>query len=122
VTHILSTIEQGDGQAAAKLAQEMLGETPQATTLMHGGHLRLVDQIVPQQWDHRRHLFAAAAEAVRRILVENARRNARKGHGGEHHRVGFDHIDRVINGSVSWISAYATFPVRTVWLSAPFAC
>ena len=61
--------------AAAKLANEKPGQTLQATALVHEAYLRLVDQTVPQQWDNHRHFFAAAAEAMRRILVERARRN-----------------------------------------------
>ncbi len=89
VTRILSAIEQGDGQAAeqllplvydelrklaaAKLANEKPGQTLQATALVHEAYIRLVDQTTPQQWDNSRHFFAAAAEAMRRILVERAR-------------------------------------------------
>jgi RNA polymerase sigma factor (TIGR02999 family) len=90
VTRILSQIEQGDPQAAkqllplvydelrklaaAKLAQEKPGQTLQATALVHEAYVRLVDVNEAQQWDSRGHFFAAAAEAMRRILVENARR------------------------------------------------
>lgn len=89
VTRLLSQIESGDpaaaGQllplvydelrklAAAKLAQEKPGQTLQATALVHDAYIRLVDQSVPQQWDTRRHFFAAAAEAMRRILIERVR-------------------------------------------------
>jgi RNA polymerase sigma factor (TIGR02999 family) len=99
VTRILSAIEQGDphaaGQllplvydelrqlAAAKLAQEKPGHTLQATALVHEAYLRLVDVAKAQQWNGRGHFFAAAAEAMRRILVEQARRrNAVKRGGG----------------------------------------
>jgi RNA polymerase sigma factor (TIGR02999 family) len=92
VTRILSQIEQGDPQAtekllplvyedlrklaAAKLAQENPGQTLQATALVHEAYLRLVGGTDPQPWDHRGHFFCAAAEAMRRILVEIARRKA----------------------------------------------
>ena len=89
VTHILSAIEQGDPSAAeqllplvydelrqlaaAKLAQERPGQTLQATALVHEAYLRLVDVGKAQHWNSRGHFFAAAAEAMRRILVERAR-------------------------------------------------
>src|SRR5262245_28578837 len=91
-THILSQIEQGDPQAAekllplvydelrklaaAKLATEKPGQTLQATALVHEAYLRLVGGDVKEAWDNRGHFFAAAAESMRRILVENARRKA----------------------------------------------
>jgi len=90
VTLILSQIEDGDGQAAEKLlplvydelrklaaekmAQEKPGQTLQATALVHEAYIRLVDVEKAQHWDSRRHFFTAAAEAMRRILVERARR------------------------------------------------
>jgi RNA polymerase sigma factor (TIGR02999 family) len=90
VTHILSAIEGGDPHAveqllplvyqelrqlaAQKLAQEKPGQTLEATALVHEAYLRLVDVDRVQHFDSRRHFFAAAAEAMRRILVENARR------------------------------------------------
>ena len=93
VTQILSQIEDGDGQAAekllplvydelrklaaAKMAQEKPGQTLQATALVHGAYIRLVDMEKAQHWDSRRHFFAAAAEAMRRILIDNARRKDR---------------------------------------------
>src|SRR5262245_3238217 len=99
VTHILSQIEQGDPQAAekllplvynelrvlaaVKLAQEKPGQTLQATALVHEAYLRLVDQTTPQEFKNRGHFFAAAAEAMRRILVEQARRKAGPKAGGE---------------------------------------
>src|SRR5438477_2188673 len=98
VTRILSAIEQGDPHAAEqllplvydelrqlaaqKLAQEKPGQTLQATALVHEAYLRLVDADKGKQWDGRRHFLAAAAEAMRRILVENARRKGRVRHGG----------------------------------------
>src|SRR6185369_13186412 len=98
VTVILSAIEQGDPRAAErllplvydelrqlaaqKLAQEKPGQTLQATALVHEAYLRLVDVAEAQQWKSRRHFFAAAAEAMRRILVDNARRKQTVRHGG----------------------------------------
>jgi RNA polymerase sigma factor (TIGR02999 family) len=103
VTHILSAIEQGDPQAAEqllplvydelrklaaqKLAHEKPGLTLQATALVHEAYLRLVDRDQARSWDSRGHFFAAAAEAMRRILVENARRKRRIVHGGGRGRV-----------------------------------
>jgi RNA polymerase sigma factor (TIGR02999 family) len=102
VTRILSAIEQGDPHAAEqllpvvydelrklaaqKLAQEKPGQTLEATALVHEAYLHLVDVDNPQQWECRGHFFAAAAEAMRRILVEQARRKKRLRHGGELHR------------------------------------
>ena len=99
VTRILSAIEQGDPQAAEqllplvyeelrklaaqKLAHEKPGQTLQATALVHEAYLRLVDSSNDRGWDSRGHFFAAAAEAMRRILVEKARRKGRLRHGGE---------------------------------------
>jgi RNA polymerase sigma factor (TIGR02999 family) len=90
VTRILSAIEQGDPQAAeqllplvydelrklagAKLAQEKPGQTLQATALVHEAYLRLVDAKAVSNWDSRSHFFAAAAEAMRRIMIDQARR------------------------------------------------
>ncbi|MGH7129782.1 MAG: ECF-type sigma factor [Planctomycetaceae bacterium] len=98
VTRILSAVEQGDSQAAeellphvydelrklaaAKLARESPDQTLQATALVHEAWLRLVDVDQAQHWNSRGHFFAAAAEAMRRILVENARRQSRLKHGG----------------------------------------
>jgi RNA polymerase sigma factor (TIGR02999 family) len=103
VTHILSAIEQGDPRAAEqllplvydelrrlaaqRLAQEKPGQTLQATALVHEAYLRLVDGKQAQHWNSRRHFFAAAAEAMRRILVEQARRKNRYKHGGSRQRV-----------------------------------
>ena len=103
VTQILSEIEHGDPAAAerllplvydelrklatAKLANEIPGQTLQATALVHEAYIRLVDVEKVQQWDSSGHFFAAAAEAMRRILVENARRKGRKKHGGDLNRV-----------------------------------
>src|SRR5262245_48626945 len=109
VTRILSAIEQGDPQAAeqllplvydelrqlatAKLAQERPGQTLQATALVHEAYLRLVDVEKAQRWDSRGHFFAAAAEAMRRILIESARSKAREKHGGDWQRVDFEQLD-----------------------------
>src|SRR5262245_44197732 len=95
VTRILSAIEAGDPRAAEqllplvydelrklaahKLAEEKPGQTLQATALVHEAYLRLVGD---QQFDNRGHFFAAAAEAMRRILIEEARRKDRVKHGG----------------------------------------
>src|SRR5262245_27642208 len=98
VTQILNAIEQGDGRAAEQLlplvydelrklaaermSQEKPGQTLQATALVHDAYLRLVNVERAQQWNSRGHFFAAAAEAMRRILVENARRKKADKHGG----------------------------------------
>lgn len=76
--------------AASMLAQEPVGQTLQATALVHEAYVRLVTSTHDQPWSHRGHYFAAAAEAMRRILVEKARRKLRVKHGGEHQRVELD--------------------------------
>jgi RNA polymerase sigma factor (TIGR02999 family) len=102
VTRILTAIEQGDPHAAEqllpvvyaelrqlaaqKLAQEKPGQTLEATALVHEAYLRLVDVAKAQDWNSRGHFFAAAAEAMRRILVENARRKSRLKRGGDRDR------------------------------------
>jgi RNA polymerase sigma factor (TIGR02999 family) len=73
--------------AAAKLAREKPGQTLQATALVHEAYLRLVDSETARGWNSRGHFFGAAAEAMCRILVENARRKKRQKHGGEWKRV-----------------------------------
>jgi RNA polymerase sigma factor (TIGR02999 family) len=73
--------------AAARLAAEKPGQTLDATALVHEAYLRLVGGERPAGWDGRGHFFAAAAEAMRRILVDNARRKKRANHGGGRHRV-----------------------------------
>src|SRR5438132_5578606 len=109
VTRILSQIEQGDSAAAeqllplvydqlrklaaAKLAQEKPGQTLQATALVHDAYIRLVDVQQAQHWDSRGHFFAAAAEAMRRILVENARRKQADIHGSGRSRVTLEEGD-----------------------------
>lgn len=103
VTRILDQIEAGDPQAseqllplvydelrrlaAQRLRQERSGDTLQATALVHEAYLRLVDRQVPQQWEGRAHFFAAAAESMRRILVERARKKKRLKRGGHLSRV-----------------------------------
>ncbi len=76
--------------AASKLAKESPGQTLEATALVHEAYVRLVDSDEEQKWNHRGHFFAAAAEAMRRILVEKARRKQRVKHGGENQRVEID--------------------------------
>jgi RNA polymerase sigma factor (TIGR02999 family) len=106
VTRILSGIEAGDPHAAAqllplvydelrqlaaqKLAQEKPGQTLQATALVHEAYLRLVGGAPAQQWDSRRHFFAAAAEAMRRILIDQARHKHSAKGGGALQRVPLD--------------------------------
>ena len=108
-TRILSAIEQGDSNAAEqllplvydelrklaaqRLAQEEPGQTLQPTALVHEAYLRLVDVDQARQWDSRGHFFAAAAEAMRRILVENARRKKRGKHGGHLQRLSLEDRD-----------------------------
>src|SRR5262249_11573594 len=116
VTRILSAIEEGDPSAAEqlwplvyeelrqlaaqKLAQEAPGQTLQATALVHEAYLRLVasgDASAPraQNWNSRGHFFAAAAEAMRRILIEQARRKKATKRGGQWKRVALDQADAV---------------------------
>jgi len=106
VTRILAGIEQGDpaaaerllplvyeelrNLAAQKLAHERPGQTLQATALVHEAYLRLVDVSQAQRWNSRGHFFSAAAEAMRRLLVEKARRKNRVRHGGGRRRVDLD--------------------------------
>ena len=109
VTRILSQIESGDPLAAEKLlplvyeelrklaavrlAQEKPGQTLQATALVHDAYIRLVDVDKVQHWESRRHFFSAAAEAMRRILVESARRKRGPQHGGGLFRHDLDAVD-----------------------------
>ena len=109
VTQLLSEIDAGDPKAAdqllplvydelrrlaaAKMAQEKPGQTLQATALVHEAWLRLVGAEEQRAWNSRGHFFGAAAEAMRRILIESARRKARLRHGGELERVPVDQID-----------------------------
>jgi RNA polymerase sigma factor (TIGR02999 family) len=103
LSQILSAIEHGDPQASEKLlplvyqqlralaarqlARELPGQTLQATALVHEAYLRLMNSETAPRWDGRRHFFAAAAKAMRRILIENARRKKRIKHGGGKQRV-----------------------------------
>jgi RNA polymerase sigma factor (TIGR02999 family) len=109
VTRILSAIERGEPQAAGqllpvvygelrrlakqRLAQEKPGQTLQPTALVHEAYLRLVEGEDARRWNTRGHFFAAAAEAMRRILVENARRKRAEKHGGRLGRQDLDAID-----------------------------
>src|SRR5215510_12616459 len=109
VTQILEAITQGDQSAAAqllplvyaelrrlaaaKLSQEAPGHTLQPTALVHEAYLRLVGDADERRWNSRGHFFGAAAEAMRRILVESARRKSRVKHGGELQRVDLDALD-----------------------------
>jgi RNA polymerase sigma factor (TIGR02999 family) len=113
VTQILSQIEQGDPSAAdqllplvydelrklaaARLANEKPGQTLQATALVHDAYIRLVDVEKAQHWDSRGHFFAAAAESMRRILVDNARSKMRVKRGGRQKRVDLDSADLATN-------------------------
>jgi RNA polymerase sigma factor (TIGR02999 family) len=103
----LNAIEQGDPRAAdellpliydelrllasQKLSQEPPGQTLQATALVHEAYIRLVGEETPN-WENRRHFFLAASEAMRRILIDNARRKKSQRHGGHQQRVDFEHI------------------------------
>jgi RNA polymerase sigma factor (TIGR02999 family) len=114
VTRILSDIEQGDSAAAeqllplvydelrklaaTKLAQEKPGQTLQATALVHEAYVRLVDVERVQEWNSRGHFFAAAAEAMRRILIERARRKASLRGGGQRQRVEMSNIEPAVAG------------------------
>lgn len=120
VTRILNAVNRGDRHAAsellpllyeelrklaaARLAHEPAGHTLQATALVHEAYLRLVGGEEEQDWENRGHFFAAAAEAMRRILIDNARRKLRVRHGGEFERIELpaelpecnDHPERLI--------------------------
>jgi RNA polymerase sigma factor (TIGR02999 family) len=113
-TRILSAIAQGDPRAAAellplvydelrklaaqRLAQEKPGQTLQATALVHEAYVRLVDVKKVQAWDSRGHFFAAAAEAMRRILVERARRHAAQKRGGGRDRISLSDVAECSDG------------------------
>lgn len=115
VTRVLSEIEQGDPSAAEqllplvydelrklaaqKMAQEAPGQTLQATALVHEAYLRLVDVEKAQHWESRRHFFSAAAEAMRRVLVENARRKGRQKRGGQLNRFELHEADLVVTAA-----------------------
>jgi RNA polymerase sigma factor (TIGR02999 family) len=111
VTRILSAVGAGDPGAASKLlplvydelrrlaaqrlASERSDHTLQATALVHEAYVRLVDSDQPDHWDGRGHFFAAAAEAIRRILIDSARRKRRPKHGGGRARVDLDEAAKV---------------------------
>jgi RNA polymerase sigma factor (TIGR02999 family) len=115
VTRILNAIERGDAGAtdellplvyeelrrlaAQKLSHETPGQTLQATALVHEAYIRLVGNET-QGWSSKGHFFAAAAEAMRRILVENARRKKRGKHGGDYRRLDLATVDPAIEGPV----------------------
>ena len=112
VTRILNAIDQGDQQAAndllplvyeelrrlaaQRLSHEKPGQTLQATALVHEAYIRLVDVDRPQHWDGRGHFFKAAAEAMRRILLNRARDRKRLKRGGDHRRLDLDQIEVVL--------------------------
>jgi RNA polymerase sigma factor (TIGR02999 family) len=114
VTRILSQIEQGDLQAAekllplvydelrklaaVKLVQEKPGQTLQATALVHEAYVRLVDVEKAQHWNSRGHFFGAAAEAMRRILVDQSRRKDGPKAGGNYRRVELSHLQPEMQG------------------------
>jgi RNA polymerase sigma factor (TIGR02999 family) len=120
VTRILNAIEQGDARAADKLlplvyeelrclaawkmSQELPGQTLQATALVHEAYLRLVAE-KDRNWNSRTHFFGTAAEAMRRILIENARRKHRIKHGGGRHRIELQDADVTIQGLLDDIVA-----------------
>ncbi|TWU39381.1 ECF-type sigma factor [Novipirellula artificiosorum] len=109
VTQILSQLEQGDPAAAedllplvydelrklaaAKLAHERSGQTLQATALVHEAYLKLVGNGADFSWDSRGHFFAAAAEAMRRLLIDRARRRQTEKHGGDLQRISLNKVD-----------------------------
>ncbi len=113
VTRILNALERGDSKAvdellpvvhrelrmlaAQKLSREIPGQTLQATALVHEAYLRLLDS-KDQHFGNRVHFFGAAAEAMRRILVENARRKKAHKHGGNQQRVALDNVDQAAEG------------------------
>ena len=112
VTVILSRIERGDPEAAeellpliydelrqlaaARLAHEKPGQTLQATALVHDAYIRLVDVKRAQQWDSRGHFFAAAAEAMRRILVDNALRKKSLKRAGDRQRLDIADVEPAV--------------------------
>ncbi|MCP4782492.1 MAG: sigma-70 family RNA polymerase sigma factor [Fuerstiella sp.] len=118
VTQILSQIEQGDGSAAeqllplvydelrklaaARLAQEKPGQTLQPTALVHEAYVRLVGTDNVQKWDTRGHFFAAAAEAIRRILIDQARRKAGPKAGSDRQRVELSDVSIGVAAETAW--------------------
>ena len=115
VTQILSRIESGDPTAseqllplvydelrklaAARLAQEKPGQTLQATALVHEAYLRLVDGIQAEHWNSRGHFFGAAAEAMRRILVDQARHKRSQRRGGNYERIELSSIEPAVQAN-----------------------
>src|ERR1700704_4818761 len=136
VTRILSAIEQGDPHAAEqllplvydalrklaveKMANERPGQTLQATALVHEAYVRLVDVKRAQNWNSRGHFFAAAAEAMRRILIENARGKAREKRGGDWRRVDFEELDAATSVTPDQLVALATLSCGwRPWIPSP---
>lgn len=113
VTRLLNEVGSGDSRAAAdllplvyeqlralagrRMQQERPDQTLQATALVHEAYVRLVDTAKVQVWESRWHFFAAAAESMRRILVDNARRRRRLKHGGKLHRVDLDKVELTVS-------------------------
>lgn len=121
VTRILSQIESGDPSAAepllmlvydelrqlaaTKLANEKTGQTLQPTALVHEAYIRLVNVETPQKWNGRGHFFAAAAEAMRRILIEQARRKASLKAGGKRRRVDLSNAEpETLGPQFDWLA------------------
>jgi RNA polymerase sigma factor (TIGR02999 family) len=116
VTRILNAIEQGNAGAteellplvyeelrllaAQKMSQEPPGQTLQATALVHEAYIRLIGD-EPQNWNSRGHFFCAAAEAMRRILIENARRKQKLKRGGDQHRIDLSDVDLSIERDIN---------------------
>jgi RNA polymerase sigma factor (TIGR02999 family) len=115
VTQLLDAIQNGDARAsdqllplvyeelrklaAVKMAQEKPGQTLQATALVHEAWMRLAGTDEPKAWNSRGHFFGAAAEAMRRILVDRARQKARLRHGGDLERVDLEHVTMAVDDS-----------------------
>jgi RNA polymerase sigma factor (TIGR02999 family) len=128
VTHILSAIEHGDPHAAEqllplvydelrklaaeKMTHEKPGQTLEGTALVHEAYLRLVDAKRAQHWNSRGHFFAAAAEAMRRILIESARSKACEKRGGNWQRVDFEELNVVTSVSPDQLLALDEALVR----------
>jgi RNA polymerase sigma factor (TIGR02999 family) len=123
VTRILAAIEQGEPHAAEqllplvylelrklaaqKLAREKPGQTLEATALVHEAYLRLVDSQIVQRWDSRGHFFSAAAEAMRRILVEKARRKQRIRHAGNLRRQPLEGNEAAVSSPMDTVDVLA---------------
>ena len=121
VTRILGAIESGDAEAseellplvyeelrklaAARMAGEDPGNTLQATSLVHEAYLRLVDVKEAQEWNSRGHFFAAAAEAMRRILIDRARGRKRIKRGGDRQRIDLDDVDLAMTATYDELDA-----------------